>query len=60
MERAVFVYGFSKNERDNIEDYELAEFRRSATVILAYTDHDLDVAIGNGALIEVRDDQAVS
>ena len=27
-ERAVYIYGFGKNERDNIRDDELTEFRR--------------------------------
>ena len=52
-ERAVYIYGFGKNERDNIRDDELTEFRRLAEVILAYSDEEIMRAIESGALIEV-------
>ena len=55
--RAVFAYGFAKNERSNIRDDELADFRKLAAAILAYDDTDLAIAIENGALIEVSDAQ---
>jgi hypothetical protein len=54
-ERAVFVYGFGKNERDNVRDDELIEFRRLASLVLAYRDDELITAIGSGALVEVAD-----
>lgn len=57
--RAIFVYGFGKNERDNISANDLAEFRRLATVMLAYSDDEVLGAIETGALIKVSDDQAV-
>jgi hypothetical protein len=53
--RAVFVYGFAKNERDNIRDDELAEFRRLAKLILAYDDDEIAQAVESGALLEVSD-----
>ncbi len=59
-ERAVFVYGFGKNERDNIRDDELTEFRRLASLVLTYSDDAIMMAIESGALIEVTDGQAVS
>ena len=55
--RAVFAYGFAKNERSNIRDDELADFRKLAAAILAYDDADLAIAIKTGALIEVSDAQ---
>ena len=58
--RAVFVYGFAKNERDNIRDDELAEFKRLAAVILAYGDDEIRTAVASGVLIEVRHEQTVS
>jgi hypothetical protein len=57
---AVFVYGFGKNERDNIRDDELTEFKRLAALLLSYDDRQLRVAIEDGALIEVSDDKTVS
>ena len=59
-DRAVFVYGFGKNERDNIRDDELTEFKRLAALLLSYDDRQLRVAIEDGALIEVSDDKTVS
>ena len=59
-QRAVFVYGFGKNERDNIRQDELIEFRRLAAVILAYGDDEISTALTTGALMEVIDEQAVS
>ena len=58
-ERAVFIYGFRKNERNNIRDDELTEFRRLATVMPAYSDCELATAIESGALIEVTNAQAI-
>ncbi len=59
-DRAVFVYGFGKNERDNIRDDELAEFKRLAALMLPYSDSEIAIAIESGTLIEVSDDKAVS
>jgi hypothetical protein len=60
-ERAFFVHGFAKNERDAIRDDELAAFKLLAAEMLAYDDEALAKAMGNGTLTEVaRDDQAVS
>src|ERR1700722_16413690 len=47
-ERAFFVHGFAKNERDNIRDDELAAFRMLAALMIAYDDDALAKAIENG------------
>ena len=52
-ERAFFVHGFAKNERDNIRDDELAAFKLLAAELLAYDDVVLAKAIANGTLTEV-------
>lgn len=60
-ERAFFVHGFAKNERDNIRDDELDAFKMLAAMMMAYGDDALDKAIENGTLTEVMcSDQAVS
>jgi hypothetical protein len=60
-ERALFVHGFAKNERDNIRDDELDAFKMLAAMMMAYDDEALDKAIENGTLTEVMcNDQAVS
>jgi hypothetical protein len=55
---AVFVYGFEKNARDNIDDDELREFRRLAGKLLFYNDTEISAATEAGALIEVTHEQA--
>ena len=54
-DRAFFVYGFAKNERANIRDDELMEFRRLATSLMSYGDRELAQALHGGALTEVID-----
>lgn len=48
-----FVYGFAKNERDNIRSDELEAFRLLADTLLAYTAEQLQIATDAGALIPV-------
>ena len=58
-DRAVFVYGFAKNERSNISLSELTAFRKLAAEILAYDDTALDQAVKVRALIEIPCEAAV-
>src|SRR5260370_3948681 len=51
--RAVFVYGFAKNERANITQDEVATLKELASQILAYDDKSLAQAVAFGTLIEV-------
>jgi len=55
--RLLFVYGFAKSERSNIESDELKAFRKLASVMLAYDEEALTAAVGEGALMEVMCDQ---
>lgn len=54
--RAVFAYGFAKNDRGNIRDDELAALKALATELLNYDEETLKMAIEAEALIEVKDD----
>jgi hypothetical protein len=55
------VHGFAKNERDNIDDKELAAFKLLAAQLVAYDEAALAKAIAAGVLTEVkRDDQTIS
>ncbi|MFT6237419.1 MAG: hypothetical protein ACJATQ_000949 [Cellvibrionaceae bacterium] len=54
--KAFFVYGFAKNVRANIKDYELKGLKRFAQELLGYNNKELIEAIKYGALIEVEDD----
>ena len=51
-DRAVFLYGFAKNERENIGDDELATLREIAEAWLEANDECLEHAIREGILQE--------
>ncbi len=49
-----FIYGFAKNKRGNIDNDELKALRKLAKTYSTYTDKELDVAVGEKALIEIE------
>lgn len=51
-----FVYGFAKNERDNIRHDELTELRELAKRLLFLTEGQLQIALAAGQLFEVNCD----
>lgn len=51
--RWFFVFGFAKNERDNISDEELEGLRDLASSLLALTTSRLDAAVTDGTLQEI-------
>jgi len=53
-DRAFFLYGFAKNERENIEDSELQTLRDIAAELLAHDDTALHAAVGMGKLQEIE------
>jgi hypothetical protein len=55
-DRAVFLYGFAKNERSNIDDEELEEFRRLARGFLGLTAQQIAALIADNELMEVTGD----
>ncbi len=52
-EKAFFVYGFAKSDRDNIRQHELKAFRKLAEVMLGYDDKALQAAIKNETITEI-------
>jgi hypothetical protein len=56
-DRAVFLYGFAKNERSNIDAEELDEFRRLARGFLELTAQQIGALIAENELMEVNDDE---
>jgi hypothetical protein len=52
-DRAVFLYGFAKNERGNIDDDEQVELRRLARGYLGLDDDEIEAAIAEDELLEV-------
>jgi hypothetical protein len=57
-ERAVFFFGFAKNERSNIDNDELDEFRRLAHVYLHLSANKMPALIEDNELLEVNNDEA--
>ena len=53
-QRAFFVYGFAKSDRDTIGKDEEAQFRKAAGYVLSLSDEQLAVLIDNGQFLEVR------
>jgi len=53
-DRAVFVYGFAKKDRDNLEPDELAAFRKAAKIVLALSDPQIAIEVETGRLAEVK------
>ena len=57
-QRSVFLYGFAKSERDNIDDRELDDLKKLARLYLSYTDGQIAAAVHERELREVIcDDQ---
>ena len=54
-DKAFFIYGFAKNERDNVNQTELKALRLLATELLSYSPAQLTKAITAGELVEVSD-----
>ena len=53
-DRWFFVFGFNKNERDNISASELKYLHRLAHDLLLLTDNQLEMAINAGELREIH------
>ncbi len=55
--RWIFVFGFEKNERDNINRRELEFLQEYAEVLLAYDDAAIDELIKRSDLGEIRHEE---
>jgi hypothetical protein len=52
-DRAFFVHGFAKNEKENISDKELEGFKVLAHALFAYDDAAISKALEYGILLEI-------
>jgi hypothetical protein len=55
-DRALFVYGFAKNERANMSAVEEREYKAFAKTVFAFTDKAIARLIETGAWQEVKED----
>ncbi len=53
VDRWFFLYGFGKNERNNISDKELEIFQEMAVDLLKLNDRQVDLALSSGEFVEV-------
>ena len=56
-DKAFFMYGFAKNQRDNISAKELKVLKVMAKQVLGYTSAQLSAAVNAGEFIEVKRDE---
>jgi len=56
-DRAVFLFGFAKRERDNISEAQLADLKALASDMLSRSDDIIDEAIADGLIQEVDYDE---
>jgi hypothetical protein len=54
--KAFFVYGFAKSERENIDEDEEREFKELAKLTFSLSDDNLAKLIQQGAYTELKDD----
>jgi len=54
-DRAIFLFGFAKNERENIDDDQLKTLRDMVATWFAADETEITKALRDELLIEVRD-----
>lgn len=57
-DRWIFLYGFSKNERDNVDDVDLRDLKRIAQAYLGMEEELLNRLLDAGELMEVDDGES--
>lgn len=56
-ERAIFVFGFAKNAKANLNAAELKVYRRAAAIMLGLNEAGIEAEVQAGRLIEVDEDE---
>lgn len=51
--RAIFIHGFAKNEKDNLSSKELVALKEFSKVLLSLTEDQIKIAVDNGDFKEV-------
>ena len=58
QDRWFFMFGFEKNDKENITQAELAYLQEVAQIFLGYSNDELQLAIDKGEFLEVYYDKA--
>lgn len=53
-DRAIFIHGFAKNEKENLSQKELHVFKEFSRIIMKLSASEIQIAIENGDFIEVE------
>lgn len=56
QEKAFFIYGFSKNEKENISTIETEAFKKYSAILLNMDESQLNDAILGNAIMEVKNE----
>jgi len=56
-ERSIFVFGFAKSDKANLDAEELAEFKKAAKELLQLSQQQVDALVEIGRLMEVKSDE---
>ena len=59
-DRAIFIYGFAKSERDNVDEGDLERLQTPARELLGLSDSEIDLAVKAGKLTEIKDEENLS
>ena len=51
--RSVFMFGFAKNDQDNIDSNELTELRKAAAEMMRWTDNEVAALAAGGKWTEI-------
>lgn len=52
-DKAFFVYGFAKNDRENLKNNEIRDYKKSAEIHLSMSDKQIQSLLKTGELMEV-------
>jgi hypothetical protein len=55
-DRSFFMYGFAKNDHDNIDENDERDFKDAAVSLLALSDSQLNELVGDGKFTEIEYD----
>ena len=53
-DKAIFIHGFPKNEKENLSKKELHGFKEFSKILLGLSPEGIDTAVENGDLIKVK------
>ena len=56
-EKAIFLYGFGKNEKENIDKFELQYFKKLGSDLLALNSEQLEESIGQKILFDLEEEE---